>query len=140
MPEESVARAWKLDEISPAVAIENPRGTGSWFGWIFGHSSGTVTDEKRGINAITRQKVDYLSASGQPRLVGYYLRVRYNDKPITVPGCKPSGKHLESNESFCTLEAFKAIVDKYTPSDWKQDCWSNLDSPVFPKKPEPAGY
>lgn len=140
VPQESGARAWKLDEISPAVAIANPGRTASWFSRIFGHNSGIVSDEKRDVNAIARQKVDNLSASEQPKLDGYYLRIRYNDKPLTVPGCKPSGKHLENNESFCTLEAFKAIVDKYTPSHWKQDCWSNLDGPVFPTKPEPAGY
>jgi len=140
MPEESAARAWKLDEISLAVAIDNPERTGSWVSRVFGHNSGTDTDEKSDVNAIARQRVDNLPASERPKLDGYYVRIRYNDKPITVPGCKPSGKHLESNESFCTLEAFKAIVDKYTPSHWKQDCWSNLDSPVFPMKPEPAGY
>jgi acid phosphatase len=139
MPEESAARPRRLDYTSPRVAIESPRRTGSWFNWIFGHNSGTVMDEKRDVNDIARQKVDNLSME-QPSLDGYYLRIRYNDKPMTVPGCKPSGKHLEGDESFCTLEAFKAIVDKYTPSNWRQDCWRNLDGPVFPTKPEPAGY
>lgn len=37
-------------------------------------------------------------------------------------------------------EAFKTIVDKYTPKNWKQACASNMDAPVFPEKIEPAGY
>lgn len=42
---------------------------------------------------------------------------------------------------FCLVkEAFKSIVDKFTPSYWKQDCASNLDEPAFPKVVEPAGF
>lgn len=37
-------------------------------------------------------------------------------------------------------EAFKAIVDKFTPKNWKAGCMSNLDAPAFPDEPEPAGY
>jgi acid phosphatase len=34
---------------------------------------------------------------------GWYVRLRYNDKPVVVKGCKPPGKHLPGDESFCTL-------------------------------------
>ncbi len=37
-------------------------------------------------------------------------------------------------------EAFKAIVDKFVPSNWKQQCSENVKAPAFPAKPEPAGY
>lgn len=37
-------------------------------------------------------------------------------------------------------EAFKAVVDKYTPTHWKKACLSNMDAAAFPVKPEPAGY
>ena len=37
-------------------------------------------------------------------------------------------------------EAFKAIVDGFTPKNWKQACMSNLDKPAFPEEIEPAGY
>ncbi|EQK97655.1 histidine acid phosphatase [Ophiocordyceps sinensis CO18] len=73
-------------------------------------------------------------------LQGYYVRIRYNDAPVTVPGCRAPGKHLDGDESFCTLEAFKAIVDKFTPRDWKQQCRADVKSPGFPPRPEPAGY
>lgn len=36
--------------------------------------------------------------------------------------------------------AFKSIVDKFTPVDWKQQCRANIGAPAFPSKPEPAGH
>lgn len=52
---------------------------------------------------IARQKVEALQASDREKLDGYYVRIRYNDKVMTVPGCKATGKHLDGDESFCTL-------------------------------------
>jgi acid phosphatase len=46
---------------------------------------------------------------------------------MTVPGCKKPGRHLEGDESFCTLEAFKAIADGFLPKNWKADCRKNLE-------------
>ncbi|RPA78662.1 phosphoglycerate mutase-like protein [Ascobolus immersus RN42] len=63
---------------------------------------------------------------------GYYVRLRYNDNPVVVKGCKPAGKHLEGDESFCTLEAFKEIVEKVSPPDWRAECRSNLDKSDIP--------
>jgi acid phosphatase len=37
-------------------------------------------------------------------------------------------------------EAFKTIVDKFTPKNWHNACSSNLDKPAFPEKDETAGY
>jgi acid phosphatase len=71
---------------------------------------------------------------------GYFVRLRYNDEPVTIPGCKTPGNHLPGDESFCTLAAFKSIVDKFTPRDWKQQCRMNTKAPAFPQKPEPAGF
>ncbi|RPB03316.1 phosphoglycerate mutase-like protein [Choiromyces venosus 120613-1] len=34
---------------------------------------------------------------------GWYVRLRYNDKPVYVKGCKATRRHLEGDESFCTL-------------------------------------
>lgn len=36
-------------------------------------------------------------------LKGYFVRVRYNDEPIVVPGCRKPGNHLDGDVSFCTL-------------------------------------
>ena len=33
----------------------------------------------------------------------HYVRIRYNDCPITIPGCRPQGRHFDGDESICTL-------------------------------------
>jgi len=38
------------------------------------------------------------------------------------------------------LKAFKGIVDKYTPRNWKKACFENIDRAEFPVEVEPAGY
>lgn len=88
---------------------------------------------------FARKPLEEFNADEKEKLKGFYVRMRYNDRPVTVPGCKLPGKHLEGDESFCTLEAFKSIADKFTPRNWKEACGSNLDEPVFPKEVEPAG-
>ncbi|TQS34469.1 hypothetical protein Golomagni_05145 [Golovinomyces magnicellulatus] len=75
-----------------------------------------------------------------PSLVGYFVRVRYNDEVVTIPGCTQIGNHLEGDETFCTLDAFKTIVDKYVPHSQQKACQANLDMPAFPETPQPAGY
>ncbi|KAI2636444.1 phosphoglycerate mutase-like protein [Hypomontagnella submonticulosa] len=89
---------------------------------------------------IGRKRSEDLSPAERAKLGDYYVRIRYNDEVMTVPGCKAPGKHLEGDESFCTLDAFKAIVDKYVPHNWKQQCRTNIQGPAFPSEPEPAGY
>ncbi|KND92658.1 putative acid phosphatase SPBC4.06 [Tolypocladium ophioglossoides CBS 100239] len=116
---------------SPAAA---PRATSWWPAFLGGLRTGVPPAR------IGRKPTADLTESEKQRLQGYYVRVRYNDQPITVPGCKAPGKHLDGDESFCTLEAFKTIVDKFTPRNWKQQCRVNVKAPAFPAKPEPAGY
>ena len=107
---------------------------------------------------IARKTTEQLNATERKKLKGHYVRIRYNDRPVVVPGCKVPGKHLDGDESFCTLvrvsaqrsrarpankilqEAFKAVVDGFTPRNWKQACISNIDKPAFPEEIEPAGY
>lgn len=61
----------------------------------------------------------------------YYVRLRYNDQPVTIPFCKPAGRHHKNDETFCTLAAFKEAADSVTPRNWKQECGMNLGkSPV----------
>ncbi|KAL7626811.1 hypothetical protein AAE478_003585 [Parahypoxylon ruwenzoriense] len=111
----------------------------SWFSSLFPWTSARA---KPGSPppGIGRKRSEELSRHEKAKLEGYYVRVRYNDEVITVPGCKPAGKHLEGDESFCTLDAFKAVVDKFVPRNWKQECRTNVNAPAFPAKPEPAGY
>ncbi|KAK6353150.1 hypothetical protein TWF696_005139 [Orbilia brochopaga] len=56
------------------------------------------------------------------QLKGWYVRMRYNDTPVQVRYCEAAGKHLEGKPQFCTLEAFKEIVDKLAPDDWRSEC------------------
>ncbi|PNP47169.1 hypothetical protein THARTR1_10674 [Trichoderma harzianum] len=89
---------------------------------------------------IGRKPTESLTPREKESLHGYFVRLRYNDSPVVIPGCKTPGNHLDGDESFCTLAAFKAIVDKFTPRDWKGQCRTNVKAPAFPEKPEPAGY
>ncbi|KAI0902468.1 phosphoglycerate mutase-like protein [Annulohypoxylon nitens] len=108
----------------------------SWFRpWGFSAKSGNPPP-----NTIGRKRSEELSPTEKAKLQDYYVRIRYNDEVVTVPGCRAPGKHLEGDESFCTLDAFKAIVDKFVPNNWRQECRANIKGPAFPDKPEPAGY
>lgn len=125
--------------------------TKSWLSSIFSRGSSGAAP------GIGRKETTVLSDAEKQKLGGYYVRLRYNDRPMSVPGCAAAGKHLEGDESFCTLvsaspsacssnlgltlskEAFKAIVDKFTPKNWKQECLTDIKAPAFPAKPEPAG-
>ena len=43
---------------------------------------------------------------GPPQAKGpqqQYVRIRYNDSPVIIPGCRPPGRHLDGHESFCIL-------------------------------------
>lgn len=64
----------------------------------------------------------------------HYVRIRYNDEPVRIPGCasKPRN-HLPGDDTFCTLDAFKEIVDKFTPVNWREDCSRNLGEGMFGK-------
>lgn len=65
------------------------------------------------------------------KLDDYYVRLRYNDKPVMIPFCRPSGRHFKDDETFCTLSAFKEATDSFTPRNWKEECGMNLGkSPV----------
>lgn len=52
---------------------------------------------------IGRRPTEELTPAEIQKLDGYYVRLRYNDEPVTIPGCKAPGNHLEGDESFCTL-------------------------------------
>jgi acid phosphatase len=89
---------------------------------------------------IARKPMTDLTTAQREQLNDYYVRIRYNDKVMQVPGCKAEGKHLDGDTTFCTLDAFKSIVDQYTPKNWHAACASRLGKPAFPEKAEPAGY
>ncbi|TKA24495.1 hypothetical protein B0A50_06652 [Salinomyces thailandicus] len=75
-----------------------------------------------------------LPASAREHLNDYYVRLRYNDHPVTLPYCRQSpDRHLEGDPSFCTLAAFKAAADEVTPADWKRECGERLGEPAVPE-------
>ncbi|BAE56040.1 unnamed protein product [Aspergillus oryzae RIB40] len=64
----------------------------------------------------------------------HYVRIRYNDVPVRIPGCaaKPQN-HLAGDDTFCTLDAFKEIVDKFTPKNWREECTENIGAGLYGK-------
>jgi acid phosphatase len=106
----------------------------SLFGNFFGKSVLTTNQ-----TSIGRKEHSELTDLEKQSLDPYYVRIRFNDRPIIVAGCKTVGNHLDGDESFCTLNAFKAIVDKMTPKDWKAECQQNLGKDSIPSVPEIAG-
>lgn len=58
---------------------------------------------------IGRKPTEQLIDAEKNKLNDYYVRVRYNDEVVTIPGCKPQGKHLEGDERFCTLVRWSAL-------------------------------
>ncbi|KAH9869928.1 hypothetical protein J1614_006849 [Plenodomus biglobosus] len=134
------ARNTPTMQSAPSTAPQQPSlaptTRNSWWSNLFGAAQ---TQESSAQNA-TRIPVSELSQAQRDELKNYYVRIRYNDKIMQVPGCKKEGKHLEGDTTFCTFEAFKSVVDAYTPKNWKAQCLENLDAPAFPEKAEPAGY
>ncbi|KAI8932637.1 hypothetical protein NX059_010133 [Plenodomus lindquistii] len=114
-----------------------PTTRNSWWSSLFGTAQPPVPSKPE---STARSPVSQLSQAQRDKLNEYYVRIRYNDKIMQVPGCKVEGKHLKGDTTFCTLEAFKSIVDAYTPKNWKAECMTNIDKPAFPEKIEPAGY
>ncbi|KAM5382666.1 hypothetical protein ACJZ2D_002456 [Fusarium nematophilum] len=85
-----------------------PKSSGflSFFGWA---SKGTSSAAGSPPPGIGRKQTPDLTDEEKARLQGYFVRLRYNDRPVTIPGCKPAGKHLDGDESFCTLVGFPGI-------------------------------
>lgn len=96
----------------------------SWWSSLF--SSAT-----KSIAVSARTPLSEWPESEKAGLDQYYVRLRYNDKPMVLPYCKPVGKHFEGNETFCTLSAFKEATDSFCPRDWKAECGMNLGKPAM---------
>lgn len=47
----------------------------------------------------------------------FYVRIRYNDRPITIPGCEVQGNHLPEEPSFCTFVRLPSFLSR-TSSVW----------------------
>lgn len=157
-------KPWTIDDtMTPRSSYDTTKRTDavdsrtqSFWSYLFGTTKETIAGSPQAPQSIARKPIQELSVEDRKKLDGYYVRVRYNDRPMVIPGCKIAGNHLEEDESFCTLvrgtstrgyqsltlfqEAFKRIADKFTPKNWKEACGSNLDQPPFPASMEEAGY
>lgn len=59
---------------------------------------------------FARKPMEELSVAEKQQLEGHYVRLRYNDRPVVIPGCKLPGKHLEGDFSFCTLVRLPHLI------------------------------
>lgn len=96
-------------------------------------------------SSVARTPLASLPASSRERLrTKHFVRIRYNDRPIQIPGCAAKqANHLPGDPTFCTLEAFKEITDKFTPGRWRDDCAANNGEGMFGKddvEKEVAGF
>ncbi|GFF31624.1 histidine acid phosphatase, putative [Aspergillus udagawae] len=81
-----------------------------------------------------RAPLSSLPNSTRQALKNHYVRIRYNDHPVRIPGCAAKAEnHLPGDETFCTLDAFKEVVDKFTPKDWREECVQNLGEGLYGK-------
>jgi acid phosphatase len=116
-----------------SAAAQGPAGTTwpsqkkTWFSSLFPTFSSTTQSS----GPTTRLPLEEMPETHKSKLDGYFVRLRYNDQPLTLPYCKQPGKHLEGDTSFCTLKAFKEAADSFTPKDWKKQCGENLKEPAM---------
>jgi acid phosphatase len=101
---------------------------------FFSKGSSSPAKQSPASSPIARVPLSDLDESTKKTLGQYYVRLRYNDRPVRIPGCvAKTANHLPGDDSFCTLDAFKEIVDKFTPQQWRQDCLENLSEGIFGK-------
>lgn len=94
--------------------------------------SDTTTGAGAANDALSRTPVTtFPPGLRKPLQETYYVRVRFNDRAMRIPGCAKPGNHLPGDETFCTLDAFKGMVDQFTPANWTQECMENLGQPLF---------
>jgi acid phosphatase len=86
---------------SPSTSPQTSTGKSpSWWSSLF---SSTQTLKGDLGQPIARKPITDLTDAQRNELKEYYVRIRYNDKIMQVPGCKVEGKHLEGDTTFCTL-------------------------------------
>jgi acid phosphatase len=71
----------------------------SWWGQILTPFSPPATPGTPPAG-IGRKSTEHLTAAEKAKLDGFYVRIRYNDRPITIPGCRLPGNHLDGDESI----------------------------------------
>ncbi|KAH8698622.1 putative acid phosphatase [Talaromyces proteolyticus] len=104
------------------------------FSFLSGSSRKQDASSSAAFSEVARVPLTELDESQRKALRQYYVRLRYNDRVMRIPGCvSKTANHLPGDDSFCTLEAFKEIVDKFTPKQWTSECHENLNQGIFGK-------
>jgi acid phosphatase len=116
--------------ITPTTGAGYPPQSRTWFTSltsIFSISSSSSDP------AAPSARTDFkdLSQPDKNSFANYFVRLRYNDNPVTLPACKAEGKHWRDDESFCTFAAFKEAADSFTPKDWRKECMMGLGTPTM---------
>ena len=93
----------KTESKIPEKPLSPPKTSKGWFAGLFGGNTASKIGESPGPSGIARKQLASLSEFDRSKLDGYFVRIRFNDRVMSIPGCKPTGKHLEGDESFCTL-------------------------------------
>ena len=100
---------------SKSTLMQNARtqgcSTSNFCSSVFGSSKHQSQAGLSGLSSISRKPLSAMTSEEKKRLGGYYVRLKYNDRPVTIPGCGLSGKHLEGDKSFCTLVRFKYAAE-----------------------------
>ncbi|OJJ34804.1 hypothetical protein ASPWEDRAFT_39889 [Aspergillus wentii DTO 134E9] len=120
-----------LEEFSNPVLASNASKKPGLFSFLSGSSSSTSTPPAP--SDTHRAPLSSFPASTRAALQNqHYVRLRFNDTPVRIPGCaaRPEN-HLPGDDTFCTLDAFKEIVDKFTPKNWREECTQNLGQGPF---------
>jgi acid phosphatase len=75
-----------------------------WWQALFGSTKSA--DKTPELEGIGRKALLELPEAKREELKDYYVRIRYNDRVMQVPGCKAEGKHLDGDTTFCTLVGY----------------------------------
>lgn len=116
---------------SAAAAVPTLTTKPGWWSGLFGAA--------KTLESSPRTPITELSEPEKQNLDGWYVRLRFNDRVMSVPACRQPGKHYGDDETMCSLSAFKGVVDKFTPKNWKKACGDRLGEDAFPESIEPAG-
>ena len=74
-----------------------------WWKAFFGGAMKSVGTDLPEPEGIARKSMEELTDQQKDALKDYYVRIRYNDRIMQIPGCKADGNHLEGDTTFCTL-------------------------------------
>ncbi|RDW90232.1 putative acid phosphatase [Aspergillus mulundensis] len=131
---ELFSRAGSASSESTNTALPAPKQGGGLFSFLTGSTSSTSSKTHLLPSSTARTPLESLPDSARQSLQEHYVRIRYNDRVVRIPGCavKPEN-HLPGDDTFCKLDAFKEIVDKFTPKSWRSECVQNLGEGLYGK-------